>query len=82
MSLAEKLQEIRDGVKKSISEETGFLMEQATGELRNSGILDIALRAGNIIPPFELPNWNGTMVSSQELLKQGNLVVTFYRGIW
>lgn len=73
MSLAKKLQEIRDGAKEKIPEETRSLMQKATAELRDSGIMDTALRTGNIIPPFELPNWNGTLVSSRELLEKGNL---------
>lgn len=82
MSLAEKLQEIRDGAKEQIPEETRALMHQATAELQNSGIMDRVLRAGSNIPPFELPNSGGTMVSSSELLKKGPLVMTFYRGVW
>jgi hypothetical protein len=82
MSLAEKLKEISDGSKESIPEKTRSLMKKATDELRNSGIMDTAFRAGDILPPFELPNSNGRMVSSREFLEKGNLVVTFYRGVW
>jgi hypothetical protein len=82
MSLAEKLQEIREGSKERIPEETRSLMQKATVELRDSGIMDTAFQVGDVIPPFELPNWNGTMVSSRELLEKGNLVLTFYRGVW
>jgi len=82
MLLAKKLQEIRDESKDKIPEETRSLMKKATNELRDSGIMDTALQEGDIIPPFELPNSNGMMISSQELLKKGNVVVTFYRGVW
>lgn len=82
MSLTEKLQEIREGSKEHVPEESWSLMQKATVELRDSGIMDTAFQVGDVIPPFELPNWNGTMVSSRELLEQGNLVLTFYRGVW
>lgn len=82
MSLTEKLQEIRESSKNRIPEETRSQMQKATAELRDSGIMDAAFRVGDAIPPFELPNWNGTMVSSRALLQQGNLVITFYRGVW
>ena len=82
MLLAEKLQKIREGAKDRIPEETRSLMQKATSELRDSGIMETALQAGDALPPFELPNSEGSMVSSQELLEKSNLVLTFYRGVW
>lgn len=41
-----------------------------------------ALNVGAKAPAFELKDSNGKLVSSSDLLKQGNLVVTFYRGAW
>jgi peroxiredoxin len=40
------------------------------------------LAAGNCAPPFILPEPNGALISSIELLRKGTLVVTFYRGVW
>ncbi|MGB3209798.1 MAG: hypothetical protein WBB19_03745 [Desulforhopalus sp.] len=82
MSLADNLQKISEGSKERIPKETRVLMQKATAELRDSGIMDRVPQVGDVIPPFRLPNWNGAMVSSKELLEQGNLVLTFYRGVW
>ncbi len=82
MSLAEKLQEIREIAKQRIPEETRARMQQATVELRNSGILNTVLREGERMPPFALPNSSGTLISSHDLLGKGNLVLSFYRGFW
>ena len=41
-----------------------------------------ALKAGDKMPSFNLPNAKNEQVSSDELLKKGNLVVVFYRGQW
>ncbi len=41
-----------------------------------------ALNVGAKAPAFELKDSNGKLVSSSDLLKQGSLVVTFYRGAW
>jgi peroxiredoxin len=57
-------------------------MGKATNELRVSGIMDRALKDGDSLPSFELPNRKGEMFSSAELLQRGNLVLTFYRGVW
>lgn len=41
-----------------------------------------ALNAGDKMPAFTLNDANNKSVSSGELLKQGNLVLVFYRGAW
>lgn len=41
-----------------------------------------ALNVGAKMPAFSLQDANGKTVSSDDLLKQGNLVVVFYRGSW
>jgi peroxiredoxin len=57
-------------------------MHRATAELIASGAAQRALRAGDKIPSFVLKDANGETVSSSELLSQGPLVVSFYRGVW
>ena len=41
-----------------------------------------ALREGDRMPAFLLPNAEGRLVASEELLAEGPLVVTFFRGSW
>ena len=41
-----------------------------------------ALNVGAKMPDFNLKDANGKTVASRDLLKQGNLVVVFYRGSW
>lgn len=82
MSLADKLEKIREGAKERIPEESRAVIQKATAELRDSGIMDTVLKVGESLPAFELPNMKGEMVSSGELLAKGNLILTFYRGVW
>lgn len=58
------------------------IMERATAELVASGQASHAIKAGDRAPLFTLKDQNGNDVSSAELLAQGPLVVTFYRGVW
>ena len=46
------------------------------------GAASRALKVGDEAPAFILKDPDGNVVSSTELLKQGPLVVTFYRGAW
>jgi hypothetical protein len=82
MSLAETLQKIREGSKERIPEEVRLKMQKANKELSDSGILDRALNVGDALPSFNLVNIKGEAVASRELLAKGNLVLTFYRGVW
>lgn len=58
------------------------IMERATAELIASGQAARAVKAGDLAPTFRLKDQDGNEISSVEMLKQGPLVVTFYRGVW
>jgi thiol-disulfide isomerase/thioredoxin len=57
-------------------------MHRATAELVASGAAARALKAGDTAPPFVLKDPDGKPVSAAELLGQGPLVISFYRGAW
>jgi hypothetical protein len=57
-------------------------MHRATAELRASGIEQQALKIGDRAPNFTLFNQDHVEVSSTGLLRQGPLVVSFFRGHW
>jgi hypothetical protein len=57
-------------------------MHRATAELRASGIERQALRIGDLAPSFTLFNRDHVEVSSSDLLRQGPLVISFFRGQW
>ena len=57
-------------------------MHRATAELKASGIEDRALKVGDRAPSFTLFNQDHVQVASADLLRQGPLVVSFFRGHW
>ncbi|MFO1037498.1 MAG: peroxiredoxin-like family protein [Geminicoccaceae bacterium] len=57
-------------------------MRRATAELQASGLAERALKAGDTAPGFNLPDPDRQPVASADLLRQGPLVVSFYRGVW
>ncbi len=57
-------------------------LHRAIDELIASGAADKALKAGDVAPSFVLPDLDGKLVSSRDLLARGPLVLTFYRGVW
>jgi peroxiredoxin len=57
-------------------------MHRATAELIASGAAGHALKVGAKAPAFTLNDPDGKPISSTDLLAQGPLIVTFYRGVW
>lgn len=57
-------------------------MHRATAELKASGIENAALKVGDRAPDFSLFNQDHVRVVSTELLREGPLVVSFFRGHW
>ena len=82
MSLKAQLDAQRRQSRERLPAATRLLMDQATEALRQSGIVDHSLSVGDTMPAFTLPNATGRLVSSAELLANGPLVVSFYRGGW
>jgi peroxiredoxin len=50
--------------------------------LRDQGVGRDALKVGDRCPEFVLANAEGFLVSSDDLLKRGPVVLSFYRGKW
>src|SRR5947207_13783736 len=52
------------------------------GQRINSGAAGLAVKEGAQAPDFTLPDAYGNMVMLSQLLTQGPVVMTFYRGQW
>jgi hypothetical protein len=81
-TIAEKLTERREASRARVSAETLQIMSDATETLRESGIVEGALNVGDKIPKFVLNDAMGNPVNIEDLLADGPLVITFYRGGW
>jgi peroxiredoxin len=79
-SLMEQLDELRR-VRTGIAD-VHAAYQAMLAELRRTPFLDRALRAGDHFPDFLLPNAEGRLVAREDLLAQGPVVVTFFRGTW
>ena len=57
-------------------------MHRATAELKASRMEDRALKVGDRAPSFTLLNQDQVQVASTDLLLEGPLVVSVFRGHW
>ena len=81
-TLAERIDEKNQELSQQLPDEILETMEEATKEIEATGVKERALNEGDQMPSFELPDTDGNMVSSDDLLKKGPLTLHFYRGVW
>lgn len=82
MSLENELAKIRNYAKEKFPAEQREFMGGEVAKLRDSGILDAMIKVGDKLPPFSLKNEHDEIVSSDEVLAQGGVVLTVFRGHW
>jgi peroxiredoxin len=81
-TLASQLAEFKAGFKQRAAPARVATMEEATAQLRATGIDAQALAVGAQAPDLTLPDATGQMVRLSALWRQGPLVLVFYRGGW
>jgi peroxiredoxin len=58
------------------------IMHRATQQLIASGAADKALKVGTTAPDFSLKNAQGQPIALIDALRNGPVILTFYRGVW
>ena len=82
MALNDEIKQLLSDMAPDIPEEVGRKIGAAVKELKSSGLVERSLKKGDRLPLFTLPDLHGVRVSSIDLLEQGPLVISFYRGSW
>ncbi len=80
--LQPKLDAIRKNFESKAPAAALEVMHRATADLVSSGAAGRAIGAGDTAPAFSLPDTEGAVVRSTDLLARGPLVITFFRGHW
>ena len=80
--LREIFAERKELIAKFVPAETQAIHAQAVAELKQRNVEENILPVGAKTPSFELPDHNGKIVSSSDLLANGRLVICFIRGRW
>ncbi|HEY6967672.1 MAG TPA: peroxiredoxin-like family protein [Candidatus Angelobacter sp.] len=82
LSLQEQLEELTSKLGALVPAQRLAVIDRAIAELKNSAIAASALKEGDRAPAFELPDGDGRIWRSQDLLSHGRMVIVFYRGRW
>lgn len=81
-SLREVLAERKELIAKYVPADTQHVHARAVAELKARNLAAGILPVGSKAPTFELPDHDGKIVLSSELLAKGKLVICFIRGRW
>jgi peroxiredoxin len=82
MSVHAELRAFFDSRQEQIPADVRAVMQRAARELAESGQADEALTVGGKAPSFTLPSATGRTIVLDDLLADGPVVLTFYRGAW
>jgi len=82
MTLKDELDQQLAKFKQRAAPELIATFQAGVDELVASGIVERAIKRGDVAPAFELPNANGKTVALSSMLSEGPVVLTFYRGGW
>jgi peroxiredoxin len=81
-SLQDQLDEITANTRNLVQAERLAVGERAVEELFSTGIEERILPVGALAPEFELNDFTGRLVRSEDMLALGPLVIKFFRGRW
>ena len=81
-TLAQQLDALTAQLRSLVPAERLATVDRAAEELTRSGLADRALKAGDLAPGFELPDGDGMLWRSEDLMRRGPLAIVFYRGRW
>ncbi len=81
-TLQERLDRIKAGFMSQLPDEVKAVMAGAEEELRSSDIMSRLPGPGSQLESFKLVDTDGSTWNSTDLLAQGPLVLTVYRGAW
>jgi len=80
-SLNERLAVVADAVR-ALSPPFADAVDRLVNRLQRNSAGSAAPRAGDLMPPFLLPDDTGHLVSLEEVLETGPAAVVFHRGHW
>jgi peroxiredoxin len=80
--LREQLAERKALIEKLVPADLQAVHRQVVEDLRASGIAARTIQPGAKAPTFTLPDHNGRLITSADLLSRGRLILSFIRGRW
>ncbi len=81
-SLAKQIEDLNNELSKQIPQEVFEVFEKSINDLKTQDIENTSIKIGDIVSPFSLLNAKNELIHSKDILKQGKMILAFYRGSW
>lgn len=81
-NLDQQINELNENLAKQLPPKVLEVFGKSINELKTQGIEESSIGIGETFPQFNLPNTNDKTVALKELLKNGKVIVAFFRGSW
>jgi len=82
MTLTDSLKKIREDGVNQLSDEMRVLFRQSMQDIAALNIVSSSLKKGDTAPEFILPSATDREISLSTLLRDGPVIISFYRGAW
>ena len=74
--------EIAQHIRSNFDQQTNDAMQRGLEQLIEDKLIDRVAKEGDRVPDFELPSGDGKSVRLSAVLRDGPVVIVFYRGTW
>lgn len=82
MTLNRELAALSEKARASMPAQLLNTMARGLQEIVAAGVHERALREGDLVPEFTLPDATGSEVSLASIVGEGSAIIVFYRGAW
>ena len=80
--LAKQIEQFNNELATQVPQEVLEAFGKSIEDLQKKNIEEKSIKLGEIMPEFLLPNVKNEIINSNEILKNGKMIIAFYRGSW
>lgn len=81
-TLATQIEQLNHELSSQLPQEILNAFESSIENLKTKDIEENSIQVGGQIPEFSLPNAYNKKINSKEILRDGKMILAFYRGSW
>lgn len=81
-NLSDQIKKLEESITKQLPLETQQAFEASILDLKTKMIEQSSIKTGDKMPDFVLRDTNGNEVNSKDILRNGKMILTFFRGNW
>ncbi|BAP33300.1 alkyl hydroperoxide reductase [Chryseobacterium sp. StRB126] len=81
-TLAKQIEHLNQELSSQLPQEILNAFGKSIEDLKTKRIEENSIQIGDQMPEFSLPNALGKIINSEDILKNGKMILAFYRGSW